>query len=88
MRLIYIFSLCFLILTLNLQLSPLLSSAVPLNVDFIYYEGSVNMLLNLKMKSSSGPHTIPNAFLRRYAEIYCLLLFYYISGLFFIWYPP
>lgn len=54
------------------------ASAVPVttNIDvsdsdpnLISFNGVLNLLLRLKVKSSPGPDNIPNAFLRRYAEI-------------------
>lgn len=39
-----------------------------LSSEFITVEGVINMLLNLKIRSSVGPDNIPNAFLHRYAE--------------------
>lgn len=40
----------------------------PLDANFISYDGVLNLLLRLKVKPSTGPDCIPNAFLRRYAE--------------------
>lgn len=40
----------------------------PSDVGFISYSGVLSMLLNLNTKKSCGPDSIPNIFLRRYAE--------------------
>lgn len=40
-----------------------------LDSDIVSLSGVVSMLLNLKSKASPGPDNIPNAFLRRYAEM-------------------
>lgn len=40
-----------------------------LDSDIVSLSGVVSMLLNLKTKTSPGPDNIPNAFLRRYAEM-------------------
>lgn len=37
--------------------------------NLISFDGVLNLILRLKVKSSPGPDNIPNAFLRRYAEI-------------------
>lgn len=50
---------------------PDVTSVEVLNPDpnLISFNGVLNLLLRLKVKSSPGPEGIPNAFLRRYAEI-------------------
>lgn len=56
-------------------------NSVVVNPDFITCKGTFSMLLNIKTKSC-GPDSIPNAFLRRYAEsLACFLVVIFRSSL-------
>lgn len=42
------------------SISPVFPASPILSSDFISYEGIVNILLNLKIKSGPGPGNVPN----------------------------